>query len=70
MDLEALEQLVALLFVDRSLFGDPHPFGTLERLHVENFLINRSRVVNDQDDLGLRIEVGARLNHQVLQFID
>src|ERR671919_3019087 len=64
--LERLQDLVAALLVNRDLVADPHPLGSLVGLHVEHALVERRRVVDDQDDLGLRIEVGARANDQVV----
>src|SRR5918994_7431547 len=64
--LERLQDLVAALLVNRNLVADPHPLGSLVGLHVEHALVERGGVVDDHDDLGLRVEVGARANDQVV----
>ncbi len=68
--LEALQRLVAAVFVDRHLVGDPHPVGALVGLHVEDLLVERGRVVDDDDHLGLRVEVGAGLHEQLLDLVE
>src|SRR5918994_7861416 len=64
--LERLQDLVAALLVNRNLVADPHPLGSLVGLHVEHALVERGGVVDDHDHLGLRVEVGARANDQVV----
>jgi len=59
VDLEALQQAVARVLVDRYLIGDADPVGPLELLHVEDLGVHFGRVVDDDQHLGLRIEVGA-----------
>ena len=68
--LEGLEQLVAAVLVDRHVVGDAHPVGPLVVLHVEDLLVERGRVVDDHDDLGLGVEVGARLHQQLLDLVE
>ncbi len=65
--LEALEELVPPLVVDRDLVRYPHPVGPLVGLHVEDLLVDRGRVVDHHQDLGLGVEVGPRLHDQLLE---
>ena len=60
MRLEGLQQLVAVLLVDRRLVGDHHPLGSLELLHVEDLRVEVGGVVDDDHHLGLGIEVHPR----------
>ena len=66
-DLEALEQLVAAVLVDRRLVGDQHPVGALVLLHVEDLGVELGRVVDDDEDLGLRVEVGPRTVDELVE---
>src|SRR4051794_21309221 len=68
--LEALEGAVAPVLIDRDLVGDPHPLGALVGLHVEDLLVERGRVVDDDQDLGLRVEVGPGLHQQLLDLVE
>src|SRR6266511_2831471 len=68
--LERFQQLVAALLVDRHLIRDPDPLGALVGLHVEDALVDRRRVVDDHQDLGLGIEVGPRADRQLLELRD
>ena len=65
--LEGLEQLVAPGLVHGHLVGDQHPVGALELLEVEDLAVDRGRVVHDHDDLGLRIQVAAGAQQQVVE---
>ena len=68
--LEGLEDAVAAVFVDRRLVGEADPLGALVGLHVEDLLVDRGGVVDDDHDLGLRVEVGARLDQQLLDLVE
>jgi hypothetical protein len=68
--LEALEHLVAPVLVDRDLVGDANPLGALVVLEVEDLLVERGRVVDDDQDLGLRVEVGPGLVEQLLDLVE
>src|ERR1700754_2733191 len=68
--LEGLEHAVAPVFVDRHLVGEADPLGALVGLHVEDLLVDRGGVVDDHDDLGLRVEVGAGLDQQLLDLVE
>ena len=70
MGLEALEQPVAPVLVDRHLVGDPHPLGSLVGLHVEDLLVERGGVVDHDQDLGLGIEIRPRLQQQLLDLVE
>ena len=70
MGLEGLEDAVAPVLVDRRLLGDPHPVSALVGLHVEDLLVDRGRVVDDDDDLGLGVEIGAGLDQQLLDLVE
>src|SRR5687768_12676903 len=65
--LEALEQLVALGLVQREVVRDENPVGALELLHVEDLGVHRRRVVHDDHDLGLRVEVRTRPDQEVVE---
>ena len=67
VDLEGLEQLVAAMLVHGQLVGDLHPVGALELLHVEDLGVELGRVVDDDQHLGLGIEVGPR---PIAQFLE
>ena len=43
------------------------PVGALVDLHVEDLLIDRDRVVDDHDDLGLRVEIRTRPDEQIVE---
>ena len=66
-DLEGLHELVSGLLVDRRLVGDEHPVGALEVLHVEDLGVEVGRVVDDDQHLGLRVEVRAGTDDDVLE---
>src|ERR1700733_16115430 len=70
MRLEGLEDTIAAVLVDRDLVGDPHPVGSLIGLHVEDLLVDRGGIVDHDDDLGLRVEVGAGLDQQLLDLVE
>src|SRR5580700_2112513 len=65
--LEALDQLVAAVLVDRGLVGEEHPFVALEVLHVEDLMVEIGGVVDDQQHLGLGVEVGPRTDRQLVE---
>ena len=67
VDLEALKQPVARVLVDRYLVRDADPVRPLELLHVEDLGVQFGRVVHDDQNFGLRIEVGARAVEDVVQ---
>ena len=46
--------------VDRRLLGDLDPVGGLDPGRFEDLVVDLGRVVDDDHDLGLRVEVGAR----------
>ena len=65
--LEGLDQLVARMLVDRRLVGDEHPVRALVVLHVEDLGVDVRRVVDDDHDLGLGVEVRPRSVDEVLE---
>ena len=65
--LGSLEQLVAAMLVHGNLVGDLHPIGPLELLHVEDLGVELGRVVDDDEDLGLGVEVRAGTVDQIVQ---
>ena len=65
--LEGLEQLVAAGLVHGHLVGDQHPVRALELLQVEDLAVDRGGVVHHDHDLGLRVEVAARAEQQVVE---
>ena len=66
-ELEALDELVALVFVERRLLGDQHPLGGVELVHLEDLVVDLGRVVDDDHDLGLGVEVRARAEDQLVE---
>ena len=65
--LEGLQELVPPVLVDGHLVGDQHPVGALELLHVEDLGVQLGGVVDDDEHLRLRIEVGARAVDELLE---
>src|SRR5437016_6012439 len=65
-DAEVLDQLVAFVFVERGLVGDKHPVGALELLRVEDLVVDLRRVIDDDQDLRLWVEVGARTDRELI----
>jgi GTP:adenosylcobinamide-phosphate guanylyltransferase len=68
--LKALERGVEGVLVDRDVVGDADPVDPLVLLHVEDLLVDRGRVVDDHDDLGLGVEVGAGPDDELIQVDD
>src|SRR6476660_8299884 len=64
--LKLLQRLGEAVLVHGQVVGDPHPVRPLVRLHVEDLLIDRGRVVDDHHDLRLRVEVGAGANQHLV----
>ena len=67
MGLEGDQQLVAALLVDDDLIRDLNPVRALEVLHVEDLAVQLGRVVDDDQDLGLRIEVDPWAGDDLLE---
>src|SRR5439155_20080667 len=67
--LERLEQLVALGLVEREVVGDEDPVGPLELLEVEDLGVERRRVVDNDHHLGLRVEIRARADDQLVELV-
>src|SRR5271165_1285096 len=65
--LEPLDELVALVLVDGRLVGDQHPLGAVELVALEQLVIDLRRVVDDDHDLRLGVEVGARPERQLVE---
>ena len=63
--LEGLDQLVALVLVDRRVVAEQDPLGAL-LLVLDQLEVDVGRVVDDQDDLGLGMEVGARTGEELV----
>ena len=55
------------MLLDRRLVGDQHPVGALELLEVEDLRVERRRVVDHHQHLGLRIEVRPGTVEQIVQ---
>ena len=53
--------------VDRDLVGDQDPVRALEVLHVEDLRVDVGRVVDDDQHLGLRVEVRPRAVDDVVE---
>ena len=65
--LKGLEQLVAAVLVDRDVVGDQDPVRAFVLLHVEDLGIELGRVIDDDQHLGLRVEVGPRPVDQLVE---
>ena len=66
-ELKTLHELVALVFVERGVVGDQHPLLAVELVGFEDLVIDLRRVVDDDHDLRLRVEVGARPERDLVQ---
>src|SRR6185437_8958161 len=66
-DLELLDQLVALVLVDGRVVGDEHPVGGVEVACLEDLVIDLGRVVDDDQHLGLRVEVRAGTDRELVE---
>src|SRR6185437_8847449 len=56
-----------LAFVDRRFVGDQHPVGAVEVLRLEDLVIDLGRVVDDDEHLGGRVEVGPGADRQLVE---
>src|SRR4051794_8135372 len=65
-DLEALDDLVAGALVERDVVADEDPVAALGAL-LEDVLVHLRGVVDDEQHLGLRVEVGAGAVEDVLE---
>ena len=55
------------MLVDRRVLGDQHPVGAVEIVHVEDLVVDLGRVVDDDQDLGLGVEIGARADRELIE---
>src|SRR3954447_2333338 len=65
-DLEALDHLVAGALVERDVVADEDPVAAFGAL-LEDVLVHLRRVVDDEQHLGLRVEVRAGAVEDVLE---
>ena len=55
------------MFVNRNVVGDEDPLGLLVVVGVEDLGVQGGGVVDDDQNLGLRVEIGPRTDGELVE---
>jgi hypothetical protein len=65
--LEALHELVPFVLVDGDFVGDKYPLIRVELVHLKELMIDLGGVVDDDHDLGLRVEIAPGTQGELIE---